>query len=368
MSVFPRYGLWILIAWLCGMAQAVPAEPGGGREIRGVTFFYLDGAKQDFPWVLEHQRDPLVRARIENLLEQYRAAEVSWIRLLVATDHFSDRSVIHPVPTQPLIQKVNDFMALTRSGPNAGQFTIELVLLPEQKSSRFTDTAPYERDKRWYQTWLDHLNYTNLGMVMLGGDLSPCLLSGGEGDSGVESIPQNHGAWIKSIWAWKEANYPNVYASYEVIGIQTGSRNDPRLIRDLAVWVKANTPKIPVVAAALYVELQPGSSWRDYADATARILDTYHAASNIPLWIDEFGKSSGNTWTPEDQKAAYTGFLTATVSWRRKGYPMFAWVAGDDSPNDGKNSFGLVSGFEKTKPLMRPAWEELTRFYQFAYP
>jgi hypothetical protein len=364
MSVLSRFCLWILVVWLAGMAQAVAAGLFEGK-VRGVTFFYLDGAKQDFPWVLEHQREPLVRARIENLLKQYRAAGVNWIRLLIATDHFSDRSVIHPVPTQPLIQKVNDFMAITRNGPNAGQFTLELVLLPEQKNARFTDTAPYERDKRWYKTWLDHLDYTNLGMVMFGGDLSPRLLSGGQDETGAEPIPQNHGAWIKSIWAWKKANYPDIYASYEVIGIQTGSRNNPLLIQNLATWAKANTPGISVFSAALYVELPSGRSWRDYADVTATILDTYHSVSDIPLWIDEFGKSSGTTWTLEDQKNAYTGFLTATVSWRRKRYPMFAWVTGNDAPYDGKNTFGLVSGFEEAKPLMRPAWEELTRFYQF---
>jgi hypothetical protein len=355
----------MLFFWLVGTAPLLPAAFHVGA-VRGVTFFYLDGKQQDFPWVLEHQREPAVRARIEGLLEQYRAAEVNWIRLLIATNHFPDRSAIHPVPSFPLIQKVNDFMALTRSGENAGQFTIELVLVPEQKNSRFTDTAPYERDKRWYKAWLDQLDYSNLGMVMFGGDLSPCLLSGGEGEPGSESIPKNHSAWIKALWNWKVAHYPNLYASYEVIGIQTGSRNDPMLIQKLATWIKVNTPGLPVVSASLYLELPRGSSWRDYADTTARIIDTYNATlPDTPLWIDEFGKSWGQDWTLEDQKAAFTGFLTTTIAWqRRSSYPVFVWVAGNDAPYDGKNTFGLVAGFDESKPRMQPAWGEVERFYR----
>ena len=353
----------MVFLWLGGLAPLASVASSAGN-VRGVTFFYLDGKQQDFPWVLEHQREPAVRARIENLFAQYRAAEVNWIRLLIATNHFPDRSAIHPVPSPSLIQKVNDFMALTRSGANAGQFTVELVLVPEQKNSRFTDTAPYERDKRWYKAWLDHLDYSNLGMVMFGGDLSPCLLSGGEGAPGSESIPQNHSAWIKALWDWKVANYPNLYASYEVIGIQTGSRNDPMLIQKLARWIKVHTPNVPVVSVSLYLELPRGSSWRDYADTTAQIIDTYNATSNIPLWIDEFGKSWGNDWALEDQTAAFTGFLTTTIAWQHKSpYPVLVWVGGNDAPYDGKNTFGLVAGFEESKPLMQPAWEELGRFY-----
>jgi hypothetical protein len=43
---------------------------------------------------------------------------------------------------------------------------------------------------------------------------------------------------------------------------------------------------------------------------------------------------------------------------------MFAWQGGNDAPYDGKNTFGLVSGFEGTKPIPRPAWEEIVRFYR----
>lgn len=365
MALYFRFSLCLLLFGLGGGTKIVPAEPAG-EKVRGVTFFYLDGKQQDFPWVLEHQREPAVRDRIENLLDMYRSAGVNWIRLLIATNHFPDRSAIHPVPSSSLIQKVNDFMALTRSGENAGQFTIELVLVPEQKNSRFTDTAPYERDKRWYKTWLDQLDYTNLGMVMFGGDLSPCLLSGGEGEPGSESIPQNHSAWIKALWDWKVANYPNLYASYEVIGIQTGSRNDPMLIQKLATWIKTHTPSVPVVSASLYLELPRGSSWHDYADATARILDTYNATfPDMPLWIDEFGKSQGQDWTLEDQKIAFTGFLTATIAWQHKSpYPVLVWVGGNDAPYDGKNTFGLVAGFDESKPRMQPAWAEVERFYR----
>ena len=68
---------------------------GVNGTVRGVTFYYLDGAanpyadppipSQGFQWVLDHQYDPDVRERLDNLLAAYRAAGVNWIRLLVAS-------------------------------------------------------------------------------------------------------------------------------------------------------------------------------------------------------------------------------------------------------------------------------------------
>ena len=61
-------------------------------DVRGVTFFYLDGGGQDFPWVLDNQYNSDARTKIDNLLATYRRAGVNWIRLLIATDHFPVQS------------------------------------------------------------------------------------------------------------------------------------------------------------------------------------------------------------------------------------------------------------------------------------
>ncbi len=333
-------------------------------NVRGVTFFYLDGVSQDFPWVLNNQYDPTVRAKIDALLTQYRSAGVNWIRILVSYDFFS-ASDVEPVPSAALIKKVNDFMAITQSGANAGKFQIEIVLVTHRDSNDlYTDVPPYSHDKLWLQTWINKLNYGNLGMIMLAGDLSPCYLSGCDGDNtAVQSVPINHGEWIKSIWAWKQSYAPNLGASYEVIGVQSASNNDPALIKKLATWMNANTPSNPVVAASIYLSLPTGSTWQSYATATDAILDSYGSVATKPLWIDEYGKAYGTNWTLADQRAAYQGVLGASVCQRENKYAKFAWVAGRDYPYSGGNWFGLVDSFNGTTPVMEPTWGDMSLYY-----
>lgn len=348
--------LLLMLAATTGMARS--ANISG--DVRGVTLFYLDGPSQDFPWILDHQYDPTVRAKLDKLLEQYRQSDVNWIRLLVVTNHFPDRSAIHPVPSAALIKKLNDFMAITRAGANGGQFHIELMLIPEQNGPYFTDQAPYTRDKLWYRTWLTGLNYTNLGIVMLGGDLAPCDINKCHGDSGAGPVAQNHGSWIEAIWQWRDANFPNVNASYEVIGVP--SNNDPKLIRKLGIWSKTRTPTNPIFAASIYVALPPGSSWQAYADTTAKILDAHASSGAKPLWIDEYGKAVGaSVGTVADQDNAFSGFLGASICWRQNRYPKFAWVAGNDASLP--TSYGLLSGFSGTMPVFRPAWDAIAVYY-----
>lgn len=70
---------------------------------------------------------------------------------------------------------------------------------------------------------------------MMAGDLSPCLLDGCYGDPSLPASAthqRNHGSWIRELWAWKEANYAGLNVSYEVIGNQGGSGNDPNLIKN----------------------------------------------------------------------------------------------------------------------------------------
>lgn len=367
-------GIFTALAMLLAGAASARTPP---VVVRGVDFYYLDGSgnryatpkveSQGFAWVLDHQYDPDVRARIDSLFAKYRAAKVNWIRLLVAADNLHSDDV-EPLPTPELIQKLNDFVAITRSGLNAGKFHVEIVLVP---GSGFQDI---DHDKQWLKAWLDNINYSNVGMVLLGGDLSPCLLSGCEGDAGASATAIRHGAWIKQIWAWKEANYPNLNASYEVIAVQSASNNNPALIAKLANWSDANTPGNEVLAVSMYVSLAPGSTWQQYATATNAILDAYSAASSKPLWIDEFGKSrgtdtGGTTWTLQDQRNAYQGVLGATFCQRTVTYATFAWVAGRDYPYDydstGRARYnGLVEVWNGSTPTMSATWNDLSLYYR----
>ncbi|WP_431689267.1 hypothetical protein [Hahella sp. NBU794] len=348
----------ILFTWLIGSVCSLSASANVSGDVRGVTFFYLDGVHQDFPWVLNNQYDPEVRRKIDNILKEYRSAGVNWIRILIGADHFPNQEEMYPVPSQSMIDKVNDFMEITRIGENAGQFTIELVLVPKMKSNgEFHDQSPYDNDKTWYSSWIGGLNYTNLGMIMLGGDLSPCLNDGCE----KIGLTKNHANWIRAMWAWKEQLYPSLNMTYEVIGNQN---NDTRLIKSLAGWVERNTPTVPVIAASIYINLPNGSNWEAYASTATKILDAYHSATSKPLWIDEFGKSIGDIWNESDQKAAFDGFLGASVCMRNRQYPKFAWVGGNDYPYDGRLWFGMVSAFNAdAEPAMRPAWSSVAQYY-----
>lgn len=375
----PFLSLVALLA--CSHAETSVAGNPPSVDVRGVTFYYLDGSynpatpqipSQGFRWVLDNQYDPAVRARIDNLLAKYRAAGVRWIRLLVAANHFP-ASEVDPVPSSALIQKLNDFLAITRTGPNAGKFHVEIVLIPRTQGSMFAEPFPYTADKLWFKTWLDHINFSNVGMIMFGGDLSPCLLSGCEGQSTAQALPKNHGKWIREIWSWKDANYPTLNASYEVIGVQQGGVNNPALIAQLAQWSAANTPSNPIMAASLYVNLAPGSTWQQYATAMKAILDSYASVSSKPLWIDEFGKSRGTdtgvTWTLQDQRNAYLGVLGATFCQSDVAFATFAWVAGRDYPYhiDGAGAArynGLVESWSGSTPVMSATWQDLSLYYK----
>lgn len=381
-----KFTSWMIIAVIAISLFSTPriSIAGVNGTTRGVTFYYLDGSPnpytnppftgEGFMWVLNNQYDPTVRARIGNLLAQYRDAGVNWIRLVISSNNFASADNMEPVPSTEWIKKLNDFLAITRSGENAGQFTIEIVLIPKRTTDGYiADTPPYDHDKLWLKTWIDHINYTNVGMIMLGGDLSPCLLSGCDGAINAKPITINHGEWIKSIWAWKEANYPKLNASYEVIGVQSGSNNDPRLISMLAHWNDQYTPSNPNLAASLYISLPPGSTWQQYASAMSSILDSYLIASSKSLRIDEYGKfrgtnESGVTWTLQDQEAAYLGTLGAVECWRQHNYGKFAWVGGRDYPYDTDASGraywgGLVDSFNGNQPVMSPTWDDLKLYY-----
>jgi hypothetical protein len=373
-------GLIFLLCLAMPLMGIASTPTGVNGDVRGVTFYYLDGAAnpyshpavagQGFGWVLDNQYDPAVRARIDNLLTAYRNAGVNWIRLLVGSDNFPS-SKVEPVPSAALIKEFNDFLAITRSGANQGQFHIEVVLVPHRASGMIADVAPYNHDKLWLKTWIDKINYTNVGMVLLGGDLSPCLLSGCEGSANASAIAKNHGAWIKSIWAWKQANYPTLNASYEVIGVESG--NNPALIAMLAHWNDVNTPTNAIMSAGVYISLPSGATWQQYAAVTVAVLDSYASASSKNLHIDEYGKSrgtdaSGNTWSLNDQRAAYQGFLGAVVCLRKKNYAKFAWVAGRDYPYDTDSTGrarwnGLVDSFNGATPVMSATWSDLKLYY-----
>lgn len=375
-------------------------------DVRGVSLFYLDGdIRHSIPWLLDHLEEPAVQSKLLTLFGIYQAAGVNWIRLLVSVEHFRffdtatnsyrdyadipgfDRTThyneVYPVPSAAIIAKVNRFFEL------ASNFTIELMLIPQQDTQRIFTGAPYfVLDQFWYDKWLSQLHYNNLGMVMFGGDLQPCTATACQGDSwNTNPLNENHGAFIRAMWAYKDAIHPELQASYEVEGIPLQDNNPATLVR-LSEWINNHTPSNPAVTASLYIS---GSSldWVTWANDTQNILQTFRNYSNDhgyprSLRIDEFGAyyqlgfdpNVPLTWlhfhSPAVQKAAIDGFLGASVCWSPYQYPKFAWVAspdpgeGDANHPDELRHYGLASEFNGSTPTMQPAWATISQYYNLA--
>lgn len=365
------------------MATARPADAAptdgssqiaasGAGSYRGVSLFYLDGVAQDLPWILANQNDPTVNAKLISLFDAYQAAHVNWIRLLVAYNHFG-------TATDPIwITRVNALMALAST---RGAFTFEVMLITQRDANDYylsTLSNNYASDQQWLSMWTQGLNYSHLGLIMIGGDLFPCAWTGlggtwhvgcqGDG-SAIEPRSENHGRWIKAMWPWYKATYPGVNTAFEVFGDDSSPNLQWTLLKRVAQWVNGLSPSVPVVATPLYFTLPPGSTWQAYANKTMTALNAYNAAG-VPktLWIDEYGMSiglqpNGWTYTAADQEAYYSGFLAATTCWTTTQYPKFAWVTGRDYPGDGNRSFGLVGSFSGNAPNWYPAWSDIGLYY-----
>lgn len=382
-----------LSAFSCGVSDAnIDSTTGANDSVasevrssrRGVTFFYLDGASQDFPWILANQSNATVRARIDNVLSAYRTAGVNWIRLLVAADHFGSYSQSWPNVnyTNTLVSQLNNFLAITRSDANAGAFNVEIVLVTKHKAGDlFFDSAPYLNDKAWITQILNGINYGNVGMVLLSGDATPCGWSAAagafrcEGEAGVTDHDKNHGEWIKTVWPWARAKWPSLAMSYEVV---VGEKvRDYELLKKSIRWIKSKTPSVPVIAMPLYFDQpqaggpasgSPSSAW------SARTREFFamarSEAGTTPIWIDEFGLPididgvAPAEYTEIDQRSAIEGFLVATQCEMGGDNGAFAWVAGNDFPYNQKAVFGLLRGFSNNTPLWRSAWTPLSYYFQ----
>ena len=376
-----RAAVAALLLW-CVLAAAPAAQAQVAGPVRGVSFYYLDGLAEDFGFVLDRvwTDDPVVGAKLDNLFAAWRTAGVNWVRLLVISDRFPGEP--YPDPgTLPgnRIAKVNKFM----TAPRAAGFTFEIVLIDNKRDVGLGagELPNYSPHKTWTAAWIDRMNYSRLGLVLLGGDLQPCDAPGAQvicaGEPGASPTARRHGAYIKMMWPWARKRWPNLNLNYEVIGGGTPTNNFEQL-RRIAAWVNANTPDVPSVTASLYIypPLPAGTTWPQFADAYTQMLNAYHAVSSKPLWIDEFGYSiESNTVSPGcppgvitecDQEAYFTGFLAAAVCRRgaRPPYPILTWLGSNDFPYVFGSWWGLMRGFDGVnQPVPRQAWGVLSFYY-----
>jgi hypothetical protein len=367
-----RAALFLIL--VCGLVPR-PAAAQVSGNVRGVSLFYLDGLDQDIRFILDKSwdDDPIVKAKLDNLFAAYRTAGVNWVRLLIAVDRMPDP---YPdIPTDPgnMIDRVNKFMR----DPRAAGFKFELVFFT-RNCGHFYDGSlvGYAPDKTWLTHWFTRLDQAHMGMYMLSGDLVPCQWNGTRvacyGEPDDTPLAHNHGHWIKAMWPWARATFPNLPINYEVAA-GGGPESNFEQLRRIAAWVTANTPDVPAVAASLYLTQPPsGTGWVTFANQYTQMLNVYHSVTAKPLWIDEFGtdiQTNKRCQSPGarnecDQNEYYAGFLAATTCWTNRVYPKFAWLAGNDYPYVLGSWFGLFKGFDaQNKPVPRPAWTNLSLYY-----
>lgn len=356
----------LALAIICATSIAPAVAANATGDVRGVTFFYLDGERQDTPWVLDNIDSPLVQTRLQNLFDSYKQKGINWVRLLIGRDHLSASK-----PDSYWISRFNQLLQITQNK----QLGVEVVLVPSVNQGYMATDRTY--DKQWLHSWITGMNYTNIGLVLITGDASPCGFVNAttvkcEGEAGVLPLNKNHGEWIKDVWRHVKNTYPSLNVGYEIIGVDSHNTS-PELLKRSAMWANANTPDIAVFAASLYFSLPTGSSWQAYNAKTLELINAYKSVATKPLWIDEYGFAVDvrnsypgvNNFTPTyaDQKAYYDGFLSATTCFSQDRWAKFAWVAGNDAPYDNQKKLGLVTGFVNNYPQWTPAGDVVGQYY-----
>ena len=352
-------------------------------DVRGVTFFYLNGVEQGFPWIVKNISDKTVQTQIKNMLASLRGNGVNWLRLLVSADHFQKTD--YPSPSAKTLQNFNALLTLIQD--NFGNdFKIELIFVAPrtlkdgQNLGNYVDKPPYTNDKQWISGWMNGIypkNMSMVGMVLMGGDQAPCGWNTVakkftcEGEENATEMQKNHASWIKTMWPWFDAQYASRQSSYKssyeiIVGNQA---NEWELLKKSVTWAVKATPSVPVIAAPFYFNAEPGSSWKVYAKLTQEALLAYKKLTTKPLWIDEFGMQigmfQGKTYTEADQGSFFGGFLAATTCWFNDKQPKFAWVVGNDYGPKREFWHGIMSNFTPTnEPVWRwTAMRQLNLYY-----
>ena len=338
-------------------------------NVRGITFHFLDGWDHDFPWMAEHQYELETRRKIEKVLDTFSKAGINWLRILIAAHHRPEDRYVesgNPIPSDKRVKQVNDFLTLIRSGRFAGKFNLEIVLIPEMNGDlSFRDSPPYNLDKQWLKSWMNRLDLTSIGLVMIGADLMPCAWEGGAigfrcGDASASTVTINHARWLESVWPWARQNWPNQNMSYEVI-----AGSSTLAASTMATWISQHTPDVTVASSSMYFDLPVGATVQDYKNYWRDVIVSFRNHSIKPLWIDEFGKRIGTGYSETDHANFFKGFLEATACGAFPDtIPKLAWAAGDDYSSSRKIWFGLFSGYSlDMTPIVRPAWKALSKSY-----
>jgi len=394
--------------------------------VNGVSLEYLNGFFRSMEWVLDNQcpsctdssvldadgNPVLVRSEISNLLGQYKAAGVNYIRLFAAKSFYdtycgaanranntgsycygydptwtatcSDPALPGTIVNCHVLGAMQVFINLINTD-YPGQFKVELLISGVKDDSILTTAAQKEA---YIADWVDNivLNPANsgyMGLTMLGVGLSVCDHTGCDGDPGADAIPvQDDGEFIKTIWSWATTRYgTSLYWSYETVsqepsGGQCSIGGTPvsggMFMQCIANWANNNTPGLPYLGTSVYITESPGNTPADYANGAGQVLESYYSIATTPLWIDEFGGQTQSPFSDQTQQNSISGILLASRCHADLGLgsATVLWITGNDyDPNAAPTfpQFGVVSGFDQNAmPVMRQAWSTLSGSYNYS--
>lgn len=302
----------------------------------------------------------------------------------------------------------------------ANQYGIKtsLTLSPTEMGGNNQFLPPYDREKKWLETWLTHIDLNNIVFVNLAAE----LFWYNWGENGVYKYApiaapvtdldrriNNHWDYAGSIWSWfMDSANPNhtlfqtIPASIEVFtpSIQLTSpcgagypytqggmmyRANPTALSQLADMIYTKLPGAAAASMEFYFTIDKSTppctstpaipTASEYFNTTQSLLNAYFSSSayqngHLPLWIDEFGHPICNAIsltscpaTETYQANYYEGTLSA-MNQQNDILSRIAWAGSAESPflNDGE-LFGIFSGYDaNNQPIPRPAWDNM-RFY-----
>jgi hypothetical protein len=342
--------LLLVIAMFIAVLVTTPAR--ADVPAKGVEMFYLNNTAEYPYYMIDHASDPVVDARLNNMLDGYKSAGVTFVRVLFKFDF--DPQGGYPLPATTRIAGFKTLLAkITSRG-----MKLELIFVGRDMDK---DAVDYSDDKAWVGAFLDNLDTSGVQLVTLGGDTALCgavvdhLACYPDADTPVGWL--NMGRWITGMHAWAVQRYPKLAFSSETwIGWGDADGPSGAISQRVSAIFDKYISGSPYTNGPIYYELPPGSTWQDYASLFSRTIYRFRSFSPRPLWFDEFGMSVTNV----ANRAAYLrGFLTATGC-APSGYVggEALWMAGNDG-----GVFGYIDRFDGNVPVWNNDWTTISQYY-----
>ncbi|MBU1417906.1 MAG: hypothetical protein KKI15_05440 [Proteobacteria bacterium] len=355
--------------------------------VKGVSFFYLDGRRDENQIILIQELpagDEAISVRLAKTIAEIKISGFNWVRIIISKNHYKmydekypeyDYSQdIYPLMSSDEAIKINSFIDNFRKGTDG--LKIELLL-----TAGFIDNTTMrdkQNDALFFESILKQIDTTGIELVMLGGDMMPCnIISLVAVDDTICDEDGPKGDWNDAEWIRFQLDYfsnnpidrlRNLNYSFDTITYPTVNA-----FKTYLEWVKNNVISyIPIVSVSAYYA-RPGATEKDYLSHFNDLVNAYaESGLNKPFWFDEYGFGLHDFYSEKDTFLYFKGFLQSTRC--KNGvdsslfYPSVAWVVGSDRDTNivwpiNLKSYGLFQGYNlKNSPIVGQTWELIKWF------